>query len=195
MINLLLRSILALHALILHEAEALRHTHPGIERFKIAAMQNITRWSSAALQLPDGYSVYNPVTHSFEETVSSSPTTLEGPFAYLLSTVNVDRLELAFTITPLASTLPPAGPGFEIIVVRPARDPTLNGKDDAARQAFAAKSGALLMAAYQQGAHVKLRYGKDGQPVGLEDSEEGFLVEYLRAPSWVWVPVSRPYSV
>ena len=135
------------------------------------------------------------MTHSFEETVSSSPTVLEGAFAYFLSTVNVDRLELAFNITPLASTLPPAGPGFDIIVVRPARDPTISGTDDATRQAFAAKSGALLMAAYQQGAHVRLRYGKDGQPVGFDDSEGEFLVEYLRAPSWVWVPASGRYSV
>jgi len=187
--------ILALHATILHEAEALRHAHPGIERFKIAAMQNITRWSSATLQLPDGYSVYNPVTHSFEKIVSSSSTTLEGPFAYFLSTVNVDRLELAFNITPLASTLPAMEPGFEIVVVRPVKDPSINGTDDAARQAFAAKSGALLMAAYQQGAHIKLRYGNDGQPVGFEDSEGEFLVEYLRAPSWVWVPASRLNSV
>jgi hypothetical protein len=188
-----LRLILALHAAILHGAEALRHTHPGLERFKIAARQNITRWSSATLQLPDGYSLYNPVTHSFEETVSSSgsSTTLEGPFAYFLSTVNVDRLELAYTITPLASTLPAVEPGFEIVVVRPARDPSINGSDDAARQAFAVKLGPLVMAAYQQGAHVKLRYGNDGQPVGLEHSEGGFLVEYLRAPSWVWVPASR----
>ena len=71
----------------------------------------------------------------------------------------------------------------------------MNGTDDAARQAFAAKSGSLLMAAYQHGAHVKSRYGRDGQLVGLEDSEDGFVVEYLRAPSWVWVPVSRTYSV
>ena len=153
----------------------------------------MTRWSSATLQLPDGYSIYNPVTHSFEDT-ASIPTTLEGPFAYFLSTVNVDRLELEFNITPLASTLPPIGPGFEIVVVRPARDPAFNGTDDAARQAFAAKSGPLVMAAYQRGAHIKWRYGKDGQP-GLEDSEGEFLVEYLRAPSWVWVPASGPYSV
>lgn len=183
--------ILALHAVILHEAEALRHTHPGLERFKIAARQNVTRWSSATLQLPDGYSVYNPITHSFEKTVSGSPTTLEGPFAYFLSTVNVDRLELAYNITPLASTLPAVEPGFEIIIVRPMRDPSINGTDIAARQAFAAKLGPLVMAAYQQGAHVRLRYANDGQLVGFEDSEGGFLVEYLRAPSWVWVPASR----
>ena len=190
-----LHMILALHAVILHEAEALRHTHPGLERFKIAAMQNITRWSSATLQLPEGYSVYNPVTHSFEEVGFGSSTTLEGPFAYFLSTVNVDRLELAFNITPLASTLPAVEPGFEIIVVRPVRDPSIIGTDDVARQAFAAKLGTILMAAYQQGAHVKWRYGNDGQPVGFEDSEGGFLVEYLRAPSWVWVPASRPNLV
>lgn len=181
--------------MILHEAEALRDAHPGSERFKIAAMQNIARWSSATLQLPDGYSTYNPVTHSFEETLSGLSTTLEGPFAYFLSTVNVDRLELAFNITPLASTLPAVEPGFEIVVVRPMRDPSINGTDDAARQAFASKLGAVLMAAYQQGAHVKWRYGNDGQPVGFEDSEGEFLVEYLRAPSWVWVPASRPNLV
>jgi len=102
---------------------------------------------------------------------------------------------LAFNVTPLASTLPAVEPGFDIVVVRPAKDPSIDGTDDTARQAFAAKSGALLMAAYQQGAHVKLRYGKDGQPVGFEDSEGGFLVEYLRAPSWVWIPASRPNFV
>ena len=41
----------SLHASILHDSEALRAAHPGIERFKIAAQQNISRWYDAEVRL------------------------------------------------------------------------------------------------------------------------------------------------
>ena len=41
----------ALHAAILDPSESLRASHPGIERFKLAAAQNATRWYNARLRL------------------------------------------------------------------------------------------------------------------------------------------------
>jgi hypothetical protein len=64
--------------------------------------------------------------------VSGEEDTLElqGPFAYFLSTINVDRLEWLFRIAPLQHALPPP-PGtltMDILIVRPLRDLSLEGK-------------------------------------------------------------------
>jgi diacylglycerol kinase family enzyme len=41
----------SLHASILHHSEALRESHPGLDRFKIAAQQNADRWYNARVLL------------------------------------------------------------------------------------------------------------------------------------------------
>lgn len=193
----------SLHASILHDSEALRSTHPGIERFKIAAQENITRWYQAKVRLlplePDSpVKVYDIPSRQFRRpsgsdmTNTSDPIELEGPFAYFLSTINVDRLEPAFRITPLYTSLPPSKPALDIVMVRPLRDPSIKGSDPGAeRSRFAEKSGLLLGGAYRDGAHVRMIYGDEGSIE--EDQGQAFstsVVEYYRCGGWEWVPVS-----
>ena len=57
-----------------------------------------------------------------------------------------------------------------------------------ARAKFAEKAGAVLGAAYQDGAHVNLRYDEDGKIVA--DGTGPTVVEYIRCGGWEWEPVS-----
>jgi hypothetical protein len=146
----------ALHASILHDSERLRATHPGIQRFKIAAEENIKRWYSARVRLlplldaapsdptsnPSATSNsssnsnsntspflrYSPAKSSFEpiSLTDGNDLTLNGPFSYFLSTTNVDRLEPEFCISPLHSSAPASGPSVDVIVVRPGRDASVS---------------------------------------------------------------------
>ena len=118
----------ALHASILHDSEALRATHPGVERFKLAAAQNIARWYRARVRLfvsppavqgatlTTGVEAYDPAKRQFalcdgpEASHDRSVVELEGPFAYFLSTTNVDRLEPTFRIAPKQTSFPPPIP-------------------------------------------------------------------------------------
>jgi len=111
---------------------------------------------------------------------------LDGPFAYFLSTVNVDRLEPAFCIAPLASRFPPADASFDIVIVRPLRDPSIALDTPAARAAFVAKLSAIFQGAYRNGSHIDLRYGPNGE-IGMEEHGEA-VVEYLRCGGWEWIP-------
>ncbi|KAI0811101.1 hypothetical protein BC629DRAFT_1030351 [Irpex lacteus] len=187
----------SLHASILHDSEALRASHPGIERFKIAAQQNITRWYHASVNLlpPKGSSVqiYDPAENKFVPYAGApagATVTLEGPFAYFLSTVNVDRLEPAFRITSLFYSLPPdpKTATLDVVVLRPLRDKSVREDSDHDREVFAQKSMTVLGAAYREGKHVRLRYkGKDGEVV--DDAKEGdVVVEYFRVGGWEWIP-------
>lgn len=181
----------ALHAAILHDSEALRASVPGIERFKLAAEQNTTTWHRARLNLLPPVQQYDANTGAFidlirEEEVGESME-LVGPFAYFLSTVNVDRLEPLFRITPLQRTIPPP-PGahtMDILAVRPFLDTSLEGRcDEETRERFKDKIWGVVNAAYQDGAHIKARHdspdGTKGMPV----------VEYYRVGGWQWIPVS-----
>jgi hypothetical protein len=179
----------------------LRNEHPGIERFKIAAAQSITQWSYATLKLPSSYQVYQPSSEAFQAMPASDHgVEFEGPFAYLLQTTNVDRLEMEFRISPLATAIPitsEAGEDtwMELLVIRPLRDKSLPSSlsasnDEQSRQAFAAKTMKALYSAYQDGSHVRLAYGDGGDVV--EGVKEGAvpIVEYLRVKEWEWKPVS-----
>lgn len=104
----------ALHASILQDSEALRETVPGIERFKMAAKHNISRWYNASVKLlpipaVGHVQIYQPESKTFvphEDSLDDDPIVdAEGPFQYFVSTVNVDRLETEFCITPLHSTV------------------------------------------------------------------------------------------
>lgn len=187
----------ALHATILHDSEALRAEVPGIGRFKIAAQNNITKWYNSYVKLLPVPSVgvvqiYDPGKKEFvahEESHDDDPIVdVDGPFAYFLSTVNVDRLEPAFRITPLHSTIPPTEASFDIVIVRPLRDPSLNWDSEEARLVFVQKATAVLQGAYKDGTHVDMRYGKNGE-VEL-DGVGPTIVEYVRCGGWEWTPVS-----
>lgn len=90
----------ALHASILYDAESLRASHPGVERFKIAAQQNSTTWYEGKLTLlPDqegnGISKYDSKSKSLVECINQEDKILEGPFCYVVSSL-VSRFESNF---------------------------------------------------------------------------------------------------
>ena len=179
----------SLHAAILHDSEALRASVPGIERFKIAAAQNATTWYRARARLLDPVQRYDVTSGAF---VALEEQELLGPFAYFLSTVNVDRLEQHFRITPLQRTLPPphGTQTMDVLIIRPLRDPSLEGKDgEAERERFKERIWGALGGAYQDGAHVHARYTN---PDGKADRPP--MVEYFRVGGWEWIPVSVSWS-
>lgn len=181
----------SLHASILHDSEALRASVPGIERFKLAAQKNITRWYSAQVKLlpkaGSAVELYDPTQAKFIPLEGSA--TLDGPFAYFLSTVNVDRLEPVFRVTPLRQVSASAiGSSLEVVVIRPLRSPSIEDSSDESRIRFAKISETVLMGAYRDGAHVHMRYDKDGSVI--EDGPGVSVVEYYRCGGWEWTPVS-----
>ena len=181
----------ALHAAILHDSEALRASVPGIERFKLAAAQNDTRWYRARARLLAPVQRYDLSADAFVSvSEEEEPLELSGPFVYFLSTVNVDRLEPLFRIAPLQRALPPP-PGaqtMDVLVVRPLRDPSLEGKSgEEERKRFKESVWSVIGSAYQDGAHIKARYeSQDGKTDGLP------VVEYFRVGGWEWIPVGLP---
>ncbi|KAF7796517.1 hypothetical protein EIP86_007695 [Pleurotus ostreatoroseus] len=179
----------ALHASILHDSEALRAAHPGIERFKMAAQENITRWYKAAVRFQPPCTIYSPSEDRF---VPCEDLEFTGPYVYFLSTVNVDRLEPFFRITPLHATLPPPAlpepPTLDVVIVRPLRDQQTADDSESSREQFSQKCMAVLGGAYQDGAHVKMTYGQDGQVA--KDGNGAPVVEYVRCKGWEWIPVS-----
>jgi len=185
----------SLHASILDDSEKLRESIPGLERFKVAAAQNMSRWyHSYAKLLPlskEGtVQVYDPQSNQFVTHDDSDEDTpfvdVYGPFAYFLSTVNVDRLEPEFRITPLNSQIPPQEPSLDVIMVRPERDPTFTVDSEETRAAFAKKTMAVLMEAYKDGNHVNLRYNSSGE---ISPNYDGpTVVEYVRCGGWEWMP-------
>lgn len=190
----------ALHAAILHGSEALRASVPGIERFKLAAEQNATTWYRGSLKLLPPVQEYDVNTGAFidlvpeDEVVGSMGGSVggsvgpSGPFAYFLSTVNVDRLEPLFRIAPLQRTMPspPDAHTMDVLVVRPFLDISLNGKsDEEQREKFKERLWSVLNAAYQDGAHITAQYDSpDGKTKGMP------VVEYFRVGGWQWTPVS-----
>ena len=162
----------ALHASILHHSEALRESHPGLVRFKIAAEQNANKWYNAHVRLSPIPSLgvvqkYDPTSKSF---VTLPDHSLAGPFAYFVSTVNVDRLEPTFTIAPLVRTIPPPPASCDLVIIRPLQ--SVPEDTPQARDAFVPTLANVLGAAYQDGAHVNLP-----------------IVEYIRCGGWEWIPV------
>ena len=187
----------ALHAVILHDSEVLRPEHPGIERFKIAAQNNITKWYNSHVRLLPVPSIgvvqiYDPSKKKFvnhEDSHQDDPiVNVDGPFAYFLSTVNVDRLEPSFCITPLHFSIPPTAASCDIVMVRPLRDPSLDVDSEEARLVFVQKATTVLQGAYKQGSHIDMRYGENGE-IEL-DGVGPTVVEYIRCGGWDWIPVS-----
>jgi diacylglycerol kinase family enzyme len=191
----------SLHAAILHDSEALRESVPGLERFKMAAQQNISRLYQATVHLlptptstsedAETIQAYDPTKSAF---IPSSRTTVEGPFSYFLSTVNVDRLEPAFRITPLSTAQPPSAASMEIIVLRPQRSPDATLSESRTTEL----NMRVLTAAYKDGAHVDLVYDSSGgslkaygeHSTSVDDSAAAIpAVEYFRCGGWEWIPV------
>jgi hypothetical protein len=182
-----------LHASIIDIAESLRDTHPGIERFKVAAAQSITQWSDARLVIKYPYQVYDIRLGAF--CTKLSPTSTEdtaeyhGPFAYFLTTTNVDRLEKDFRITPLATSVQFTDDAvdrgwMEVLMIRPTIhiSSDLVGPNENARKEFAATTVKVLQAAYNDGSHLKVVYG-------TPEENSTSVVEYLRVREWQWIPV------
>ncbi len=110
---------------------------------------------------------------------------------YLMLTclqVNVDRLEPAFRITPLARELPTKGPSCDVVIIRPFRSESTMMDTLEAREAFIPNLYSVLGGAYQNGAHVNLRYQQDGSISAEGDGPP--VVEYIRCGGWEWIPVS-----
>jgi hypothetical protein len=165
---------------------------PGVERYRLAAEQNETTWYRGSVNLLPPVQQYDVNSDTFtnlvlEDEVGASKG-LVGPFVYFLSTVNVDRLEPLFRIAPLQRTMPPPPDAhtMDVLVIRPSRDISLEGKsDEEKRKRFKERIWTVLNAAYQDGAHIKALYDSpDGKTKGMP------VVEYFRVGGWQWIPVS-----
>lgn len=185
----------ALHAAILRDSESLRTEHPGLERFKMAAEQNSTRWCDATVQLTTPAQKYDPRTAAFV-AVPEDETVLDGPFLYMNAMV-VDRLEPEFVPAPFAVCgdpelqRPPTQ--MDVVIVRPMRSPTLKAAasvGDKERIAFAQGplTQVLFEGMYRHGRHVGFTFS-DGYTI--EDHGAGpWIVEYYRTTGYTWQPAS-----
>ncbi|KAL1743291.1 hypothetical protein HDZ31DRAFT_74967 [Schizophyllum fasciatum] len=185
----------ALHAAILHTAEAFRDEHPSLARFKLAAQQNATKWYAAQAKiLPAAGSkyvqVYDPARRAFvrhpDSTKIDPIVDLVGPFIYFLSAINVDRLEPAFRIAPLAAARGQTVPSLDVVVIRPMTNHTITWDAPETREAFVDSIWKILTTAYQDGKHIDLRYNDAGEIVEGGDGEP--VVEYFRCGGWEWLP-------
>ena len=126
----------AFHASILVDSDdsALRAAHPGVERFKIAAGMNVTRWTNYPIASSDAASDHCagtvqllPLTSSSDaagsvlrydgrtsawKPVTDSETTLRGPFFYFAS-LTTDRLEPTFVPGPFSAAATSSSEGQE----------------------------------------------------------------------------------
>ncbi|ORX39162.1 ATP-NAD kinase-like domain-containing protein [Kockovaella imperatae] len=211
----------SLHASILHDSEALRETMPGIERFKVAASQNMSvAFKADAVLRGTRVRQYSPKTKSFIEpftisdasisasssSSSSSSSTKEwvvpGPFSYFLSTTTANRLEQAFVVAPTLSLLPPGsedgGPSMDIIIIRPGRDPSVIAAQDQGEEATgkmrAKRLGEIAGNIYKNGSHVNLTFARD-ESGSLEHGGEGEVaVEVFRAQGFDWIPTDTSHQ-
>lgn len=203
----------ALHACLLHDAEELRETHPGLERFKIAAQENVKRWWEGTLTFK-GQSIksYSSESKSFRKVSrqgEGGEVVLEGPFAYWVGSL-VSRFEPSFVVAPLRSpqhSLAPAtalsdSATIDLVVIRPLRyRPTREAWEKGERGedlklGFAAKVWEVTGGMYQGGKHVDMVYeegeGLDDQDGGKEKTQ---IVEIWRVNEFIWTPVSRVVSL
>lgn len=185
----------ALHASILHDAdrEEMRGRYGGIERFKVAAQLNATRWIEGSLILlplasstdggGGGVLHYSAKSKTFEQ-LKCGKVELQGPFLYL-TTMVTDRLESSFIPAPLSSALKRNAlptDAVDLIVIRPTRDPSLKQADaPKAKLEFAqSKLVAITQGMYSGGSHIDLTY----------DGRES-IIEYLRCSGYSFVPEDK----
>lgn len=183
----------ALHANLMHTSESLRATIPGVERYAVAAKRNLTKWSHAKVRLisTEEYPLLMYDVRTDFMKCQPIDHRIDGPFAYFLSTLNIDRLEADFMITPLISKIKPSLHTMDVVIVRPLRCPQVKGDTADDRQRFAQ---ALMgcMAAARGGMHTLVHYPRD--PNSKETvwyaGNGRMIVEYYRCSGWEWVPVS-----
>ncbi|GAA5984585.1 hypothetical protein JCM11641_006558 [Rhodosporidiobolus odoratus] len=199
----------ALHAAILHDAESLRTSHPGIERFKLAAQQNAAQWVSGALKLRGEVRRYDSTSKQWLtlEGDIDGVVQVEGEFAYM-TTALVDRFEPSFVVAPFRSPLHPLSPlsssdqsrdtlaltpdpSIDLILIRPLRHaPTAllvrQGRSQEAKDKFVDRVWEVSGGMYQEGRHVDLVYGQEERIEGEE--EGGEVVEVFRCGKFEWVP-------
>lgn len=173
-----------LHANILETAstEEMRKAYPGVERFKKAAEQHIGTSYSAKLTLFPVMSQNSrihkySIEHDEWRGLSPDSVVIEGEFAYFVSAL-VDRFETAFRIAPYSSpTEGRPAEATDIVLVR--------YKPEASQQENAHRLVSVLMAAYEDGAHVRLTEDIDGKQEPI--------VEYYRVGGFEWQPVCSPW--
>ncbi|KAF9002015.1 ATP-NAD kinase-like domain-containing protein [Cyathus striatus] len=185
----------SLHASILHDSESLRAEMPGIERFKVAAKANSTKWyNSTTTLLPMSgkgiVQIYDHETRMFvnhpESTFDDPVVEVDGPFVYFLSAINVDRLEPHYKIAPLLRSSPPSEACCEVIMIRPLRSPKVDWDTEETREAFVDSLWTTINSPYNDGTHITLRYNEDGEIVSEGNGTS--VVEYVRCGGWNWVP-------
>ncbi|KAF8682270.1 Sfi1 spindle body protein [Rhizoctonia solani] len=184
----------ALHANLLHTSEELRAAIPGVERYTEAAKQNIHKWSHATVRFKPPLSgkpilLFDPASDEFVETATKE-LSIDGPFAYFLSTVNVDRLESGFVITPLASKIKPDADVMDIVVIQPLNSPQVSGDTEEERAKFAQILMGSMGAA-RSATHTHLRYNREkNSSEGPSESADGpLVVQYYRCGGWEWMPL------
>ena len=194
----------ALHAAILYDAEQLRESHPGVERFKIAAHQNANVWWDGNLRLLGEPSIYSPATKEWQP-LAEDARTIAGPYSYLVSSL-VSRFETNFVVAPLRSpihSLKPTVPSVDLVLIRPLRRPATrraweaagsDGEQQAAvRTEFVSKVWEVTGGIYDGGKHVDAVYDDEGE------EEQVGVVEYIRCEGFEWQPVSflvsHPFAI
>ncbi|ORY33148.1 ATP-NAD kinase-like domain-containing protein [Naematelia encephala] len=195
----------ALHAAILSDSEALRSSYPGLERFKIAADQNLGVFFKADVRLIPPHSgkikQYDPSVGNWVDPFTFGEDTLSGPFAYFLSTTTTPRLEPSFVISPLLATLPPNPsdpPTMDIIVLRPLRDPAVRSAlasrgDEAASETWKSRIRQVMGWAYKGGGHVDLTYPAHRGETEVKGGGE-VVVETFRCGGFEWVPTDAEHE-
>ena len=192
----------SLHAALLSDSEALRATHPGLERFKMAAEKNLPVAFQANATLKGRIMQYSPENGAFTEPFTASQeangeVVLEGPFSYFLSTTTVNRLEPTFVIAPTLSSHPATDqdvPTMDIIVLRPERDMLIqkgrkNGaSEDKIAEQRGKRLGETMGWAYKEGRHVGLTYVADGSGEVEEKGDGEAVVEVFRCEGFEWSP-------
>ncbi|EJD52726.1 hypothetical protein AURDEDRAFT_21898, partial [Auricularia subglabra TFB-10046 SS5] len=187
----------SLHASILDSAEKLRKDVPRLDRFQLAARENISKWYHArATLLPRGDvhpappQLYDPGADAFEDADAGAPLELPlaGPFTYFVSTLNVDRLEPKFRVVPLHRSHPPAQGEMDLIIMRPMRNPCTVAEGGPARSLSALTSSTVLKGAYDEGSHLKLKF--DAAGLASPDGDGPYAAEYYRCGGWIWEPES-----
>ncbi|GAA5877659.1 hypothetical protein JCM3774_005374 [Rhodotorula dairenensis] len=194
----------ALHACLLHDAEELRETHPGLERFKLAAQKNVQRWWDGSVQLRGNVRVYDPAKRDWTAGSGVGQTTLQGPFAYFVTAV-ASRFEQSFVVAPFRNAQHPLAPrpgepaSVDVVCIRPERHgPTKRlvqaGRAQEARDAWVQRIWDVTGGMYSGGQHVDLTYSADELAEEGADADAGralsteAVVEVFRCEALEWLP-------
>jgi hypothetical protein len=86
----------------------------------------------------------------------------------------------------------PSEASLDLVIVRPRRDPAFTEDTANARSVFENKMFTVFRSAYNDGAHISMRYREDGEIVS--EGNGPTVVEYVRCRGWEWLPVTTPLS-